>query len=181
MWGGSKDVGKGVPFTVGEGAQLKVGETMTNGHGDSVPFWSFTVGGEAGHGGGLIMDVPAKVLHLARGQDGFAVRHVSTIVEDKDDGAEAGVDIGPSLTKAQVAHGVIVDAVEVDGAVEKVDGAHVGADDGPVGTTVHEGTPAFPKVSGINTHGVGVVNLDTLRVLITRKARSRQEGLLSSS
>jgi len=48
---------------------------------------------------GFVIDSPTVVFHLARGQDGFAIRHVGALVDNEDDGAKLGADVCTSSDK----------------------------------------------------------------------------------
>ena len=87
----------------------------------------------------MIADLPTKVLHLARADDGAAVAHVSSARDEKDAGAEVSVSDAASNGKAQIIDGVIVDAIEVDRAREVGVDASVHASNGAVGTTIDQG------------------------------------------
>ena len=81
----------------------------------------------------MIVDLPTKVLHLARADDGAPVAHVSSARDEKDAGAEVSVSDAASNGKAQ-----IVDSIEVDGAREVGVDARVDASDGAAGATIDQ-------------------------------------------
>ena len=86
----------------------------------------------------MVEDLPTKVLHLARADNGASVAHVSSTRNEKDAGAEVSVSDAASNGKAQIVDGVIVDAIEVDGAREVGVDASVNASDGAVGATIDQ-------------------------------------------
>ena len=98
------------------------------------------------------------MLHLARADDGAAIAHVSSPRDEKDAGAEVSVSDAASNGKAQIVDGVIVDAIEVDGASEVGVDASVLASYGAVGATVDQSKVlcSSERVNQVLTDGVEV-------------------------
>ena len=79
--------------------KLDAGQSVAKSNGDAVPFEGFHVRGKASHGGGLVKDLPTKVLHLSRADDGAAVAHVSSPRDEKDAGAEVSVSDAAAMAR----------------------------------------------------------------------------------
>ena len=107
----------------------------------------------------MVEDLPTKVLHLARADNGASIVHVSSTRNEEDAGAEVGVRDATSNGKAQIIDGVIVDAIEVDGAREVGVDASVHASDGAVGTTIDQGK-VFSSSERVNKALAECVNAD---------------------
>ena len=107
----------------------------------------------------MIEDLPIKVLHLARADNGASVVHVSSARNEKDAGAEVSVSDAASNGKAQIVDGVIVDAIEVDGAREVGVDASVHVSNGAVGTTIDQ-SKVFSSSEVVNEVFTQGVNTD---------------------
>ena len=111
---GGHNVGQSVPLLIREGAQGEIGQSIPKAKREFNTFRGFTIGILAGEARGLVVDGPVKVFHLTRRENGLAIRHVGTLVDNEDVGAKVGEDIGTSLHQWQVADGVVIEAIEVD-------------------------------------------------------------------
>ena len=134
---------------IGARAELDVGQAIAEGNGNAVAFKGLHVRSGTGDGGGLVEDLPTKVLHLARADNGAAVAHVSSTAKEEDARAEVGVREAASNGKAWIIDGVIADAIEVDGSREVGVDASVHASDGAVSTTINQGK-AFSSSECVN-------------------------------
>ena len=59
----------------------------------------------------MVEDLPTKVLHLARTDNGASVAHISSTRNEKDVGAEVSVSDAASNGKAQIIDGVGVQPI----------------------------------------------------------------------
>ena len=59
----------------------------------------------------LVIYSPTIVFHLARGQDGFAIRHVGALVDNKDDGTKLSANIGTCCDEGQVTDCVVINPI----------------------------------------------------------------------
>ena len=135
---GGKDLGQCPPFLISVRPELDVGQSIAEGDGDAVAFEGLHVRSNAGDGGRLIVDLPTKMLHLTRANDGAAVAHVSRPRNEEDAGSEVSVSDAAGNGKAQIVDSVIIDAIEVDGAREVGVDASVTASNGAVGATIDQ-------------------------------------------
>ena len=106
----------------------------------------------------MIEDLPTKVLHLARADNGASVAHVSSTRNEKDAGAEVSVSDAASNGKAQIVDSVIIDAIEVDGAREVGVDASVTASNGAVSATIDQSKVLSRSecVNQVFTNGVNI-------------------------
>ena len=77
----------------------KVRQSMGDGNGHDVAINGGHSGWSLGELRGFVIHSPTKVFHLARRQDGLAVRHVGTLVDNQDDGAKLSADVCTSSDK----------------------------------------------------------------------------------
>ena len=101
------------------------------------------------------MDDPAKVLKVATREDGLAIRHVSTMVEDEDDRSTIGGGHSTGLDEGQVGNGMIIKAMKIDGAPEEANLAHFRTTDGAIGTAIHEGPTSVDRTASVEADSVG--------------------------
>jgi hypothetical protein len=80
-------MGKRLPFVISEGPEFEVEEGITRFERKAVTLGGLNVGVYASNGRGTIKDLPAKVFKLGRGDDSATIRHMGTMIKDKDNGA----------------------------------------------------------------------------------------------
>ena len=103
--------------------------------------------------GGFLIDSPAKVLELTWGQNGLAIMHVSTLVNDENDGTTVGVNNSASLHNAEVANCMLINAIKVSEATLGGDNTHVAANDGPIGSLINQSIKLVESAT-VNTNRV---------------------------
>ena len=136
-------------------SHVDVGKAVAKLNGDAIAFGGLDVGRTAGDLGRFVVNLPAEVLQMSAGDDGFPAGHASTVVEDANDGAAVGLNSGTALRKRQVLHSVRVEAIEVNRTASVADVAHVVTDNRTVGTAIEELAVTSREGPSINADNVG--------------------------
>ena len=146
------DVRKLVPFVISEGAELDIEQAITRFHGNGVTLGGRETRSGASDDGGFVVDGPAEVFHLARGNDGATFSHVGSPVEDENDGALVGVDGATSDSEWQIADDTVANTCEVGGSAMGRDDPKVNAGNNTVRATIDK---SITQVSGFMGDGAG--------------------------
>ena len=150
---GADELREGVEFHICVFSGQDVGKPIADLQGNDVAFDGGHCGLDASDSGRFLIDSPAEVLELTWRQNGLAIRHVSTLVDNEDHGATIGVNNAAGLHNLKVANCMVVNAIKVSEATLGGDNTHVAANDGPIGSSINQGIKLVESAT-VNTNRV---------------------------